>query len=201
MNPKHVKVRIEQCRLLASASNCDRLKVGALLVDPVRNVVLMDGYNGGPRGGGRLCGGERCLRDGLGEGDVRVTSDPDYSWCSNVTVQGKHVLGPVSHTDAHLMSYEILHANPPIPSGTRYEIGCHHAEANVIANAAARGVSTDGAWLFVTHGPCVPCAKLIHHAGIKRVMITNSGARGPEGEQYLLANGVEVEVIEEPEES
>ena len=32
------------------ASNCPRRKFGALLVDPERNVVLMDGYNGGPRG-------------------------------------------------------------------------------------------------------------------------------------------------------
>ena len=38
-------------------------KFGALLVDPERNVILMDGYNGGPRGGGTLCGGDECLRD------------------------------------------------------------------------------------------------------------------------------------------
>ena len=31
--------------------------------DPERNVVLMDGYNGGPRGGGELCSGDECLRD------------------------------------------------------------------------------------------------------------------------------------------
>ena len=63
MKDKHLAIRIQQCLALAEASNCPRRTFGALLVDPKRNVVLMDGYNGGPRGGGRLCGGEECLRD------------------------------------------------------------------------------------------------------------------------------------------
>ncbi len=66
MKEKHIRIRIEQCLALAKASNCPRRKFGALLLDPERNVVLMDGYNGGPRGGGHLCGGETCLRDDLG---------------------------------------------------------------------------------------------------------------------------------------
>ena len=63
MKDKHIRIRIEQCLALAEASNCPRRKFGALLLDPARNVILMDGYNGGPRGGGELCGGEACLRD------------------------------------------------------------------------------------------------------------------------------------------
>ena len=43
---KHLAVRIQQCLALAEASNCPRRTFGALLVDPKRNVVLMDGYNG-----------------------------------------------------------------------------------------------------------------------------------------------------------
>ena len=50
MKDKHLKIRIQQCLALAEASNCPRRTFGALLVDPQRNVVLMDGYNGGPRG-------------------------------------------------------------------------------------------------------------------------------------------------------
>lgn len=64
MKDKHIKVRIEQAKLLSSLSSCVRRKFGALLFDPKRNIVLMDGYNGGPRGAkGSLCGGEVCLRD------------------------------------------------------------------------------------------------------------------------------------------
>lgn len=151
MKPKHVRIRIEQCLTLARASNCPRRKFGALLVDPDRNVILMDGYNGGPRGGGALCGGEVCLRDTLG-----------------------------------------------VESGTRMEIGCHHAEMNVICNAAANGVPTRGAWLIVTGEPCLMCSKLIHHAGIARVLVVDGGYVGANGVEYLLQHGVLVVRTEGP---
>lgn len=151
MNEKHVRIRIEQCLSLANASNCSRRKFGALLVDPDRNVILMDGYNGGPRGGGRLCGGEVCLRDSMA-----------------------------------------------VPSGTRMEVGCHHAEANVICNAAANGVACRGAWLIVTGEPCGMCSKLIHHAGIAKVLVVAGGYAGENGLAYLEAHGVLVQKVEGP---
>ena len=58
-------------------------------------------------------------------------------------------------------------------SGTRVEIGCHHAEMNVICNAAANGVPTRNAWLIVTGEPCIMCAKLIHHAGISKELVVD----------------------------
>lgn len=151
MKEKHIAIRIEQCLALAKASNCPRRKFGALLVDPSRNVVLMDGYNGGPRGGGALCGGDVCLRDTM------------------------HV-----------------------KSGTRMEIGCHHAEMNVICNAAANGVPTRDAWLIVTGEPCILCAKLIHHAGITRVLVVEGGYAGENGVTYLRDHGVGVETVAGP---
>jgi len=60
------EIRNKQCELLASCSNCPRGKFGAVVVDPFTNVVLVDGYNGGPRGGGRLCGGDVCDRNEMG---------------------------------------------------------------------------------------------------------------------------------------
>jgi len=148
---KHLKIRIEQCLALAKASNCPRAKFGSLLVDPDRNVILMDGYNGGPRGGGELCGGEVCLRD-----------------TENVV------------------------------SGTRVEVGCHHAEMNVICNAAANGVSTNNAWLIVTGEPCMMCAKLIHHAGVTRVIVVDGGFGGANGVDYLNSHGVVVQMTDGP---
>lgn len=47
---------------------------------------------------------------------------------------------------------------------------CVHAEANSIGNCAKRGVSTDGATIYVTHLPCLECSKLIISAGIKEVV-------------------------------
>lgn len=152
MKPKHVAIRVEQCLALAKASNCPRRKFGALLLDPERNVILMDGYNGGPRGGGELCGGHECLRDTMG-----------------------------------------------VVSGTRMEIGCHHAEMNVVCNAAANGVRCRGAWLIVTGEPCVMCAKMVHHAGIAKVLMVGGGYAGANGVDYLRRHGVEVESLEGPQ--
>ena len=148
---KHIRIRVEQCLSLAKASNCPRRKFGALLIDPVRNVILMDGYNGGPRGGGELCGGDECLRDTMN-----------------------------------------------VESGTRMEIGCHHAEMNVVCNAAANGVRCRGAWLIVTGEPCMMCAKMVHHAGIVRVLVVEGGYAGANGVSYLREHGVEVTTVDGP---
>lgn len=45
-----------------------------------------------------------------------------------------------------------------------------HAEAVAILNCAKAGHSTKGAWLFVTHSPCLECAKLISQCGITSVI-------------------------------
>ena len=148
---KHINARIAMCLELAKLSNCPRRKFGALLIDPDRNQIIGEGYNGGPRGGGRLCGGEQCLRNDQG-----------------------------------------------IESGTRMELGCHHAEMNVVCNAAANGVACRGAWLIVTGEPCMMCAKLIHHAGITRVFVVAKGYIGANGCEYLAANNIEVTPVEGP---
>ncbi|AAL81722.1 dCMP deaminase [Pyrococcus furiosus DSM 3638] len=50
---------------------------------------------------------------------------------------------------------------------------CHravHAEQNVIAMAARKGISLEGATLYVTHFPCDTCFKLLINAGIKEIV-------------------------------
>ncbi|MDR2845446.1 MAG: dCMP deaminase [Puniceicoccales bacterium] len=44
-----------------------------------------------------------------------------------------------------------------------------HAEQNAIADAAKRGVSLEGAVVYVTHCPCINCAKILAAAGISAV--------------------------------
>ena len=44
-----------------------------------------------------------------------------------------------------------------------------HAEANLIANCARHGVSTDECFLYCTLSPCVGCARLLYQAGISKV--------------------------------
>jgi len=45
-----------------------------------------------------------------------------------------------------------------------------HAEQNAIIQAALHGVSVQGGTMYVTHQPCLTCAKMIINAGIKRVV-------------------------------
>ena len=44
-----------------------------------------------------------------------------------------------------------------------------HAEENAIAKLARSPSSADGAWMFLTHSPCIKCARLIVASGISRV--------------------------------
>ena len=70
-----------------------------------------------------------------------------------------------------------------------------HAEANAILKIAASTQSCDGATLYVTMSPCRECSKLIHQAGIKRVVYLH-GYSDPEGLDFLRAAGVEIEHLE-----
>lgn len=74
-----------------------------------------------------------------------------------------------------------------------------HAEANAILKIAASTQSCDGATLYVTMSPCRECSKLIHQAGIKRV-VYRQGYSDTEGLDFLRSAGVEVEQLEEGKE-
>lgn len=60
-----------------------------------------------------------------------------------------------------------------IPSGEQYEkCRANHAEQNAILQAAKLGIPLEGATMFISDAPCELCAKLIHGAGIKEVVLT-----------------------------
>ena len=44
-----------------------------------------------------------------------------------------------------------------------------HAEQNAVADAARRGSSLEGCIVYVTHYPCINCAKILSAAGISEV--------------------------------
>lgn len=66
-----------------------------------------------------------------------------------------------------------------------------HAESNALAKIAKSNHSADGADLFVTHSPCMECAKLIHQSGIKRVFFGKE-YRDDSGIKFLKDSGTEV---------
>ena len=66
-----------------------------------------------------------------------------------------------------------------------------HAEKNLIAFCAKRGIPTDGCTVYVTLSPCVECASLMKQAGIVRV-IYDEKYRDTSGIEFLEEIGVEV---------
>lgn len=122
----------------------------------------------------------------------------------------KRNVGAVIAKDTRIVS---LGYNGP-PSGTHNcdsewpETGCPrsekggcslalHAEENAILYAAKNKVDLEGAWLYVTLSPCLPCARMIFTTGIKRVIYLESyaeykGFKTDEGVEFLRKFGVEV---------
>ncbi|WP_255402298.1 dCMP deaminase family protein [Tenacibaculum sp. SG-28] len=66
-----------------------------------------------------------------------------------------------------------------------------HAEANAILKVASSTQSCQGATLYITLSPCQQCSKLIHQAGIKRVVYSNA-YKDPSGLEFLEKAGVEL---------
>jgi len=71
-----------------------------------------------------------------------------------------------------------------------------HAEANAILKVAGSTQSCKEATLYITMSPCKDCSKLIHQAGIKRV-VYQQGYKDDSGLVFLEKAGVEVVKITE----
>lgn len=69
-----------------------------------------------------------------------------------------------------------------------------HAETNAIAKLAKSTESGIGADMFVTHAPCLDCAKLVYQSGINSVYYRNA-YRNESGIEFLEKAGVKVEQI------
>lgn len=121
----------------------------------------------------------------------------------------KAQVGAVLTKDTRIIS---IGYNGP-PAGTHNcdvewpEIGCPrdargscslalHAEENAILYAVKNGASLEGATLYLTLSPCLPCARIIFSSGIKKVHYRNSyaeykGLPSDEGVDFLNRFGVE----------
>lgn len=70
-----------------------------------------------------------------------------------------------------------------------------HAESNAIAKLARSPESGEGATLFVTHQPCMECAKLIYQSGIKEVYYAHP-YRLNDGLDFLQKSNISVTKVE-----
>jgi dCMP deaminase len=69
-----------------------------------------------------------------------------------------------------------------------------HAEANAISKLARSNESGLGSSMFITHAPCIHCAKLIYGAGIEKVYYRNT-YRDTIGVEFLEQAGIPVEKV------
>lgn len=70
-----------------------------------------------------------------------------------------------------------------------------HAEANLVAYAAKKGISLEGGVLYVTHSPCQKCSELVIQAGITKIYYKKKYRATPE--ILILKCGVEIEQYED----
>lgn len=66
-----------------------------------------------------------------------------------------------------------------------------HAEANAILKVASSAQSCSGATLYITMSPCKECSKLIHQAGITRI-VYQIDYKDNSGLAFLEKAGVEL---------
>jgi len=96
------------------------------------------------------------------------------------------------HEPHPLSAYAVGDPRSNFYKGVRFELStATHAEARLVAQAARRGISTDGAIMYVTDFPCPPCAKLIAAAGVAKLYF-RSGYAVLDGQDVLERAGVEL---------
>ena len=119
-----------------------------------------------------------------------------------VAVRDKHILATGYNGAASglkdCLELGCLRDEMNIESGTRHEI-CRavHAEQNVIIQAALHGITIGGATVYVTHPPCILCAKMLVNAKIKR-FVTFGNYADDSFKNLFEEAGIEFELHEKP---
>ena len=169
MKLKLVQAHMETARNYAELSYARRLHVGAIVVKDDR--IISIGYNGMPAGWDNNC--------------------EDVVW-------DKGVGGWISPEEFDAQ-YPFEGFHPEAQRNVRYGLKTKpevlHAESNAIAKLAKSNESGLGADLFVTHAPCLDCAKLIYQSGISRVWY-GKAYRDNAGVQFLEKSGVIVTKVD-----
>ena len=145
----------------AELSHARRLHVGAVVVKD--DTVISYGYNGMPAGWDNNCE------------DRKYMSSDAGGWLSQDEIENQ---------------WQYLEED-----GTRYTLKTKpevlHAESNAIAKLARSNNSGRDADIFITHAPCLDCAKLIYQSGIRRVWF-GTAYRDNSGIEFLQRSGIEV---------
>jgi dCMP deaminase len=170
MKDKLVNAYMDVASRFAELSHARRLHVGAIVVKDDR--IISIGYNGMPAGWDNDCENvEWCSAGG---------------WLSAEEIEeGWPYEGTYLDADGNEMQGRYrLKTKPEVL----------HAETNAIAKLAKSNESGLGATMFITHAPCLDCAKLIYQSGISSVLYRNA-YRDTNGITFLEHSGIEVKQI------
>ena len=172
MKQKFIDLYMDWAKRVSDLSHAKRLHVGAVIVKD--DTVISYGYNGMPAGWDNNCEDKDYM-----SGDAGGWLNPDEiyeRWPFDETVV-------------------VANDNESFETTRRYKLKTKpevlHAESNAIAKLAKSNNSGLGADLFVTHMPCLDCAKLIYQSGISRVFYSEN-YRDDSGIKFLTKSGVEV---------
>jgi dCMP deaminase len=170
MKEKLKNAYMKTAETFAELSHARRLHVGAIVVKDDR--IISIGYNGMPASWDNNCEDiEWCSAGGWSSPEEIEEEWPyegEYQDGQGNTIQGRYRLKTKP---------EVL-----------------HAESNAIAKLARSNDSGLDADIFITHSPCMECAKLIFQSGIRRVFY-GQDYRSNEGIDFLKKSGVVVEKI------
>ena len=165
MNKKFISAHLKAAEVYSELSSALRLKVGCVIVK--NDTIIGIGYNGTPSGW-----------------------DND---CENKVYPDKLLGDYEQHYDEFDAAFPLKDSE-----GRSYSIKTKdeviHAEINAISKVAKSTNSSDGATMFVTHAPCIECAKALFQAGIRNVYYRDT-YRDTRGVDFLNKCGVEIEQI------
>lgn len=166
MKQKFIDYFMDVAERTSQLSYAIRLKVGAIIVKDDR--IISIGYNGMPGGWNNTC--EDIVWDDQGAS----------AWLDPEEFKQKY-------------PYKIYNeeAQGLVPCGLKTKPEVLHAESNAIAKLAKSSQSGSDASIFITHAPCLDCAKLIYQTGISSVYYRNS-YRDVAGVEFLNKSGVNV---------
>ena len=169
MKEKFKQTYMKTAKVFAELSHARRLHVGAIVVKDDR--IISIGYNGMPAGWENNC--EDIVYD-TGAG----------GWLDPDEIEAKY-------------PYEEWHekAERKVRYGLKTKPEVLHAESNAIAKLAKSNDSGLGADIFITHAPCIECAKLIYQSGINSVYY-GENYRDDSGIEFLKKSGVKIEQLD-----
>jgi dCMP deaminase len=160
MRQKFIDSFMSTAETFANLSTAEKLKVGCIIVKDDR--IISIGYNGTPSGWDNVC--------------------EEKDWCS-----AGGWLSPEEIEERWPYEGTYLDANGNEMQG-RYRLVTKpevlHAEMNALMKLAKSNESGLGATMFITHAPCLNCAKCVYQAGISKVYYRNN-YRSDDGLKFL----------------